>query len=226
MSRDYKSRKPSASRNAKYILMLGVFIGYTLGIISAIGIWFYLEQVPSPFLTDPQISSYEGVDREESDKQPVTKELQADNSDQTDQNPHFGFYDTLLKDDASDVMYDLPEDSEKQRAAEKPKLTPPSISITPRPEVSAQERTVQQSDQAKSTYYLQVGSFRSSADADNLKARLALLGIIASVQSADLSDKGIWYRVRVGPFTQKNRVDGMHQTLQENGIDAQFIKIQ
>ncbi|HBV21266.1 MAG TPA: hypothetical protein DEF07_06060 [Nitrosomonas sp.] len=77
---------------------------------------------------------------------------------------------------------------------------------------------------ATETYYLQVGSFRNNADADNLKARLALLGVIASVQSADLSEKGTWYRVRVGPFTQKPRVDQVHHTLRENGIEAQFIK--
>ena len=59
MSRDYKSRKPAASRGGKGVLMLGVFIGYTLGIVSAIGIWFYLEQAPSPFLSEEQISGYD-----------------------------------------------------------------------------------------------------------------------------------------------------------------------
>ena len=51
MSRDYKSRKSTSSKGGKGSLMLGVFIGYTLGIVSAIGLWFYLEQVPSPFLS-------------------------------------------------------------------------------------------------------------------------------------------------------------------------------
>ena len=74
-------------------------------------------------------------------------------------------------------------------------------------------------------YYLQVGSFRSHAEADNLKARLAFLGLIASVQSADLAEKGVWYRVRVGPYTQKTQVDNVHVTLRENGIDAQLIKM-
>ena len=77
---------------------------------------------------------------------------------------------------------------------------------------------------AVENYYLQVGAFRSHAEADNLKARLAFLGMVASVQSVDLADRGVWYRVRVGPFMQKTQVDNVHVTLRENGIDAQLIK--
>jgi cell division protein FtsN len=55
---------------------------------------------------------------------------------------------------------------------------------------------------AKDLYFVQAGAFQNPADADNLKARLALAGLVASVEPANLPDKGIWYRVRLGPYTQ------------------------
>ncbi len=225
MSRDYKSRKSSASKSSKSTLILGIFIGYTLGIVSAIGIWFYLEQVPSPFLTDPQISSYEGVDSDEGGKQRLSSESQTANTKQEDQKTRFDFYDILPEESSSDVTYDVPQVVEKQQAAEKPTLISPSAAISPKIETPVQEKVIQRDKETAGSYYLQVGSFRNSADADKLKARLALLGIIASVQSANLPEKGVWYRVRVGPFTQKSRVDSTHRMLRENGIDAQFIKV-
>src|SRR6186997_2688529 len=50
------------------------------------------------------------------------------------------------------------------------------------------------------TFFLQAGAFQSAPDADNLKARLALLGIQASIQTTTLPDKGVMHRVRVGPY--------------------------
>ncbi|SEM85029.1 SPOR domain-containing protein [Nitrosomonas marina] len=228
MSRDYKSRKSASSRSGKGALLLGIFIGYTLGIISAIGIWFYLEQAPSPFLTEHQISEHRGVhdDPDNSKGQDETIEARSENTAKVDEKLQFDFYNILPGDDESTLLDEPPLVTQEQpQIIEKPKPAPtPPVSL-PQP-IPAREKQIQPAQAITETYYLQVGSFRSNADADNLKARLAMLGVFASVQSADLSEKGIWYRVRVGPFTQKSRVDQMHHTLRENGIEAQFIKTQ
>jgi cell division protein FtsN len=78
---------------------------------------------------------------------------------------------------------------------------------------------------AKDLYFVQAGSFQNPADADNLKARLALAGLVASVEPANLPDKGIWYRVRLGPFTQLDEINRVRQTLAQNGVDASLVKI-
>src|ERR1700704_2243058 len=46
--------------------------------------------------------------------------------------------------------------------------------------------------QAKETFYLQAGAFQNAPDADNLKARLALLGVGGAGQAGALPDKGGW----------------------------------
>ena len=42
----------------------------------------------------------------------------------------------------------------------------------------------------RETFFLQAGAFQNAPDADNLKARLALMGVEASVQATTLPDKG------------------------------------
>ena len=49
------------------------------------------------------------------------------------------------------------------------------------------------------SYILQVGSFRNASDAEQMKAQLAFMGSIASVQVVTIDDD-TWHRVRIGPF--------------------------
>jgi len=74
-------------------------------------------------------------------------------------------------------------------------------------------------------YLLQVGAFQNPADADNLKARLALIGVEAGVEPIDLPEKGTWYRVRIGPYSKVEEINRVRQTLAQNGIEASLVKI-
>ena len=51
--------------------------------------------------------------------------------------------------------------------------------------------------------YLQVGSYSRFEDADGQKAKLALLGIVASIESTKGRDSLLWYRVKVGPLSKE-----------------------
>lgn len=74
-------------------------------------------------------------------------------------------------------------------------------------------------------YFIQTGSFQNPAEADNQKAKLAILGIDSSVEPAALPDKGTWYRVRVGPYTKLEDINRVRQTLAQNGISASVVKV-
>jgi cell division protein FtsN len=76
---------------------------------------------------------------------------------------------------------------------------------------------------SKDNYILQVGSFRSSADAEQMKARLALLGSIARVQTVTV-DNQTWHRVRIGPFNGARKADEMRRLLSDNQIDTLVMK--
>jgi cell division septation protein DedD len=72
--------------------------------------------------------------------------------------------------------------------------------------------------------YLQIGAFQNEQDADNLKAKLALLGVEARIQTSDVPGKGIWHRVRLGPFNSSNELDNARSQLKANGVDSAVVK--
>ena len=87
------------------------------------------------------------------------------------------------------------------------------------------KQAAKQPNPTQDIYFLQAGAFQNMSDADNLKAKLALLGVEAKIQSATLADKGVWHRVRVGPYTNVDELNRMRVTLKQNGIDTSLIKV-
>lgn len=73
-------------------------------------------------------------------------------------------------------------------------------------------------------YYLQAGAFQNPAEADNLKAQLALLGVEAAIQTSELSSKGVYHRVRVGPFRSTDEANRTRALLKQNNIPATLVK--
>ena len=80
-------------------------------------------------------------------------------------------------------------------------------------------------DDDSGSYILQVGSFRENSDAEQMKARLALLGISARVQPVTVNG-ATWHRVRVGPLNGARQADTMRNQLANNGIDSLVMKNQ
>jgi cell division protein FtsN len=78
---------------------------------------------------------------------------------------------------------------------------------------------------ARETFFLQTGSFQNAPEADNLKARLALLGLEATIQQRTLPDKGVWHRVRVGPYTDVEELNRVRDVLKQNNIEVALVKV-
>ena len=197
MSRDYKSPSRSNSRKKGSNLFLGLFIGYALGLVSAIGVWMYIHQAPSPFIQNEKPEVNTKIEPSKNGNIALQEMLILDNSQGQNKDPNgktrFEFYEMLPGNEEPVTEIEL------QKAAEQPIL--------------------------KDKYYLQVGSFKDTEDAENLKAKIAMLGMEAYVQSADLSEKGMWHRVRVGPFTKIDTIKKTRSSLLQSGIKANLIKI-
>jgi cell division protein FtsN len=74
-------------------------------------------------------------------------------------------------------------------------------------------------------YRLQAGSYRDPRPAEEAKARLALLGISASVQSVNING-ATFHRVYVGPYTSAGEVERVKQQLADNGVPAITVREQ
>ena len=101
-------------------------------------------------------------------------------------------------------------------AANLPKATTQTVTATP-----AQAAPAAASGSAG--YLLQVGAFPSAADAEALKAKLALQGFVANVQSVKVGAQ-TYNRVRLGPFKSATDLESTKQRLQSAGISAIALK--
>lgn len=70
---------------------------------------------------------------------------------------------------------------------------------------------------------LQVGAFRETRDAEAVKAKLALSGQVARIESVS-TDSGTWHRVRLGPFDTLQSLESARQTLTANGEQVIAIR--
>lgn len=72
-------------------------------------------------------------------------------------------------------------------------------------------------------YILQAGAFSAADDAEALKARIALLGLSARVESAEINGKTV-HRVRMGPYGTASDLAEAKQKLGNGGLPALAIK--
>ena len=146
-------------RRAEGGFLLGMSVGVLIGLGVALGIAFYLNKAPMPFLT--------------------AKPTKADKEQASGKPP---------------AIAGLPGTTSVPAAAEKPKFDFYKIlpgQEEPVSEKELRERSRQarsQQETSKDVYFIQAGSFQNPADADNQKARLAILGYESSVEPANLPD--------------------------------------
>jgi cell division protein FtsN len=113
--------------------------------------------------------------------------------------PQFDFY-TLLPE-----METVIPTEEIRREAEK---TEGAVPATPEAAPATSSRL-----------FLQAGSFRSTPEAEQMKAKLALFGMRAQVVPVTVNGSD-WFRVRVGPFDDARSLDSARATLEANGIST------
>jgi cell division protein FtsN len=73
-------------------------------------------------------------------------------------------------------------------------------------------------------YVLQAGSYRNEADANRVRAQLALQGVEAKVQRVAV-DADVWHRVRVGPISSLDELNRLRRQLQAADVEALVIRV-
>ena len=119
-----------------------------------------------------------------------------------------------------------PADSQSEQAQSEPKLQfyqllKESTVEVPEPDPAA----IANQPINNTTYVLQAGSFKNSADANRMRAELILLNLNANVEESLGSDnQQIWYRVMVGPFDSRSRMAKARSILVSKDINPLLLK--
>jgi len=74
-------------------------------------------------------------------------------------------------------------------------------------------------------YFVQAGAFARAEDAEQQRARLAMLGFTARVSEREQAGRTV-YRVRLGPYVTKDEADSAQNRLQGSGIDANLVRVE
>ena len=190
-----RSTAPAPRRRSEGGFLLGIFVGVVIGLAVALGIAFYLNKAPMPFLS----AKPSKPEPKNGKGAPIAGLPQGSSAPAAGEKPKFDFY----------------------------KILPGQEETVSEKELQARARAASrgQQDSAKDVYFIQAGSFQNPAEADNQKARLAILGFESSVEPANLPDKGTWYRVRMGPYTKVEEINRVRAALAQSGIDASLVKI-
>jgi len=123
-----------------------------------------------------------------------------------------------------------PPPREPAKTAVKPKpsfdfytILPELEVAVPEQEIAAQSKKPASQQDNKTNYILQAGSFRDYKQADQLKAKLALQGIEANIQSVQVN-QDTWHRVRIGPIHKMANLTATLRRLKQQNIPVIIVK--
>jgi len=216
---DFK-QKPRTAARVDSNLLLGLMVGFILGLLVAIVIALVIINSPSPFsdkLKAADKAAAADTQKDASDKSAGDAKTAAGDKSRfdfyrilpgRDESPAEKTAKAATKDGAKDTAKDTSKDAAKTVSKEAPKVAAKD---------GAKEAT-------SGAYLIQAGSFPNPADADNLKAKLAFIGLEATIEPATIPDKGTWYRVRLGPYSRLDDINRVRATLSQNGIEASLVK--
>lgn len=213
---DYRNKQTGGT-------LLGLIIGLIIGLGIAVVVAVTIKNTPLPFvdkmgkseraasgnMADPNKPLYGNRD--------AAKEASKKFAKKTEEAPA-----------ANSVSDTEPPQSEQPKKAEaKPPVkvdTKGGDAKPPVEEKSSAEKAAAEKSAEKYTYFLQAGAFLEKADAENTRAKLALLGVSANIEEKQ-SDNGTLYRVRIGPFSQQEVMNRMRGKLSDNGVDAAVVRV-
>lgn len=202
MARDYskgsrKKRRPAARPQNTLPGWVQMFVGLTIGLCIAAAVFIYYKPLDTNLAGDGPPRGTEVAEQPEVDENGLPPEEPG----------RFAFYEMLPNYEIV-IQY---EDENGNKTTEKPK---------PKTKTAETPKEVEQPGK----YIIQAGSFQSYEDADKRKAKLALLGMESAIERVTIDDTKTWYRVRVGPVNDINKVNGMLKRLRDNGIETLLMR--
>jgi cell division protein FtsN len=210
----------SPHRSGRGGTLLGLFVGIALGLALAAGVAYWLLRAGNPY----QAASGPKEPPREAGREP-SRTARAEPGPA--EKPRFDFYKILPGVEEPKVQpktaeHVAPDKATVERAATPEKGPDRLAKLDERP--VAPPAGPDKGAKPGERFWLQAGSFTNEADAENLKARLALAGWEAGVQSATLPDKGLRYRVRLGPYDNTDELNKIKGELAKRGFDVAVIK--
>jgi len=186
--------------------LVGFILGLVVGLTVALGVAVYVTKVPIPFLN-------KGLTRNA--EQDAAEEKK--NKDWDPNAPLYG------KTPAANAPADPVKPVKPGEAAAPPQVPAPTPAASEDP---LGDLAAGKAQQAEAFYYfVQVGAFRSTDEAESQRAKLSLGGFDPAISQREQEGK-IIYRVRVGPYDSKSQAEQIQTQLKSNKFESALIRVQ
>ena len=224
--------KSPSSRGQRGGFIIGMVVGLLIGLAIALGVALYVTKAPVPFVNKVPA------------RPPGQEAAEAERNRNWDPNSPLAGRNPAPGTAASGVVGGpdpatagrpavLPPPVEPAvpaasdaRVARPPALTAsaPAVVRAPTPRAS-QPASAAALAGGPFTYFVQAGAYSRSEDAEQQRAKLAMLGIESRLTERDQGGRMV-YRVRVGPFERREDAEIAKEKLGDSGVDSALVAVQ
>ena len=232
----------------------GFIIGLVIGLAAALAVAIYVTKVPTPFTNKNQPRSAEQDAAESQKNKDWNPNSGLQSKPASGGNAETGANEdskVQAKDMPKEPIKDSPKEVIKEPAKEiakpesKPEAKPeakteakteskpepkPGVTADPLGDLVKSKATQTAASNSAGgadpfTYFVQAGAFRSQTEADAHRAKLSMMGLDAKISEREQAGRLV-YRVRLGPYDDKDVAENAKARLDKSGIETALVRVQ
>ena len=208
---------------------VGLIIGLLIGLTLALGVALYVTKVPIPFVNKvPQrTADQDAVEAEKNKNWDPNSPLYGKNPAR----PNSAASGSVVAPSTppplpapavtGSVTPAAPRASAPQSARDAAAILADKPAAAPRITAAASAR----SGTDPFTYFVQAGAYGRTEDAEQQRARLAMMGLEGRMSEREQAGRTV-YRVRIGPFDNKGDAEAAKDKLSAAGVEAALVRVQ
>ncbi|AKJ26907.1 SPOR domain-containing protein [Caldimonas brevitalea] len=204
---------------------LGLIVGLLVGLALALGVALYVTKVPVPFVNKvpSRTAEQDAAEAERNRNWDPNTPLQGKTPARPQPTTPPASAEPALPSASAALPPGLRQNS---RAADpaRPGASAPAAS-TRDPAAILSGKLPGQASDASAVYFVQAGAYARVEEAEQQRARLAMLGYTARITEREQTGRTV-YRVRLGPYEAQPEADAAKEKLAGNGIESALVRVQ
>ena len=210
--------------------LMGLVVGLLVGLAVALGVALYVTKAPNPFVNKvpARTPSQDAAETEKNRNWDPNGPLYGKNPARPGAMPPPPSSAATPATNAPVAVFPPPETpgvTAPKATASVPARRDPADILSDRPGNTTTAAVSPRSGADPFSYFVQVGAFARPEDAEQQRARLAMLGFAAKVTEREQAGRTM-YRVRVGPYDHKEDADSAKEKLDGSGMESSLVRVQ
>ena len=199
---------------------VGLIVGLLIGLALALGVALYVTKVPVPFVNKvPQRTA--GQDAAETEK----NKYWDPNSPLYGKNPARAASGAVAASTPPVVAGPASAAASAARPLSPAAARDPAAILSGAAPAASAPKPALAAGTDPFAYFVQAGAYGKTEDAEQQRARLAMMGLEAKLTEREQSGRTV-FRVRLGPFDKKDDAEAAKAKLGEAGIESALVRVQ